>query len=59
MQKYPKSKSTQKISNTGMAPFLEYPCFIAIRPHIKKVKKEKMRRRKRTLNNRTGGHVSK
>ena len=24
MQKYPKSKSTQKVSSTGMTPFLEY-----------------------------------
>ena len=28
MQKYPKSTSTQKVSSTGMAPFLEYPFFI-------------------------------
>ena len=28
MQKYPKSTSTQKVSGTGTAPFLEYPCFI-------------------------------
>ena len=31
MQKYPKSMSTQKVSGTGTAPFLEYPCFIAFR----------------------------
>ena len=29
MQKYPKSTSTQKVSGTGTASFLEYPCFIA------------------------------
>jgi hypothetical protein len=28
IQKYPKSTSTQKVSGTGTAPFLEYPCFI-------------------------------
>ena len=30
MQKYPKSTSTQKVSDTGTAPFLEYPCFIGL-----------------------------
>jgi hypothetical protein len=30
MQKYPKSTSTQKVSGTGTAPFLEYPCFIDV-----------------------------
>ena len=28
MQKYLKSTSTQKVSGTGTAPFLECPCFI-------------------------------
>ncbi len=29
MQKYPKSTSTQKVSGTNTAPFLDYLCFIA------------------------------
>ena len=29
MQKYPKSISTQKVSGTDTAPFLDYLCFIA------------------------------
>ena len=28
-QQYPKSTSTQKVSDTEMTPCLEYPCFIA------------------------------
>ena len=28
MHKYPKSASIQKVSGTGTALFLEYPCFI-------------------------------
>jgi hypothetical protein len=28
MQKYPRSMSIQKVSSTGTAPFLEYPCLI-------------------------------
>jgi hypothetical protein len=34
MQKYPKSTSTQKVSGTGTAPFLEYPCFIVGPLHL-------------------------
>jgi hypothetical protein len=34
MQKYPESTSTQKVSGTGTAPFLEYPCFINIYTHV-------------------------
>ena len=28
MQKYLKNTNTQKVFDTGTAPFLEYPCFI-------------------------------
>jgi hypothetical protein len=50
MQKYPKSISIQKISNTDTVPFLEYPYFInkkRLNIKIMKLKRERERERER------------